>query len=97
MTKLKQLAARLAARLTAAWPINRVVVALTPLVFVPASGYVATWVPQHLPGLGFQPTSTQVLTLFLAGAGSALAAAYKWLDGWQKAEARTAIDGTTTK
>lgn len=75
-------------RLRAAFPVNRVVTILTPLVFVPVSGYVATWVPQHLPGIGFQPSSGMVLGLFLSGATAALTAAYKWLDGWQKHESR---------
>jgi hypothetical protein len=91
MKTLKQLAAVAIGKLTAAFPVNRVVTILTPLVFAPAAGYIAAWVPQHIPGLGFEPTSAQVLGLIATGAGTALVAAYKWLAGWQRAESEGRI------
>ncbi len=81
-------------KVRAAWPVNRVVTFLTPILFAPAAGYVAMWVPQHASALGLPPihlTSAEVLGLFVAGGTRALIAAYKWLDGWQKNEARVAL------
>lgn len=63
-----------------AWPVNRVVAALTPILFVPASGWIAT----KAADLGFNLTSDQFLAVFVVGAGAAVTAAYKWLDGWQQ-------------
>lgn len=77
-------------RLRAAWPVNRVVAALTPIIFVPVAGFLATWVASHFPGLpAINPTA--LAGIFALGAASALAAAYKWLDGWQKHEQNVAI------
>jgi len=64
------------------FPVNRVVVLLTPIAFVPAAGWVTAYVGQHFPGLPtFGPGA--VTGFFIAGALSALTAAYKWIDGWQ--------------
>ena len=65
-----------------AWPANRIVTALTPILFVPASGWLAT----KGADLGFDLTSDQYLAAFVVGGGAAVAAALKWLDGWQKYE-----------
>lgn len=74
------------ARLREAWPVNRVVAALTPIVFVPLAGFVSSWTADNFPGL--PPMDENWLAgIFVAGAVSALAAAYKWLDGWQNYEA----------
>lgn len=83
-------------RFQAKFPPNRLValamVMLLPTVIVPAAGYFAVWVPQHFPGL---PTFTaaQLTAYGVAGASAALlagiTAGYKWLDGWQKHEARS--------
>lgn len=69
----------------AKFPPNRIVVLLTPFVFVPAAGYVSTWVARNVPGV--QLSSTTLLGVFVSGSLAALAAATKWLDGWQKHEA----------
>lgn len=76
-----------------AFPINRVVAILTP-VFATVSGALATYAVQKLPYIATLVPNTQVVILgvFVAGAGSALAAAYKWLDGWQKHEAHLVVD-----
>ncbi len=84
-------------KVRAAWPVNRVVTLLTPLVFAPAAGYVATWVPQHVPGIAFQPSRAQLVGLFALGATRALVIAYKWLDGWQYHENRLALPKPTVE
>lgn len=66
------------------FPPNRVVVLLTPLVFVPLAGTVSAWIAENFPGL--QLSEEAVVGFAAAGALSALAAAYKWIDGWQKHE-----------
>jgi membrane protein implicated in regulation of membrane protease activity len=71
----------------ATFPPNRIVALLTPLVFVPVSGFVSAWVAKHFPGLPAF-SSAQITGFMLVGALSALAAGYKWVDGWQKAEER---------
>jgi len=87
------LLANLYGKVRAAWPVNRVVTVLTPILFAPAAGYVAVWIPQHASALGLPPihlTSAEVLGLFIAGGTRALIAAYKWLDGWQRHEQQAA-------
>lgn len=69
------------------FPPNRVVILLTPLVFAPASGWVAAYVAEHFPGLSLDEAA--VTGVFIAGALSAVTLAYKWVDGWQKAESRS--------
>jgi hypothetical protein len=90
MQKLKARALALLNRgidkLQKTFPVNRVVVLLTPIVFVPASAWVTAYVAKHFPGLPAF-SSGEVTGLMVAGALSALAAAYKWIDGWQKHEA----------
>ena len=80
----------------AKFPPNRltalVMALLVPTVIVPLSAYLTVWVPAHLPGL---PTFTaaQLTAYGIAGGTAAFLAAitagYKFLDGWQKHEART--------
>ena len=65
---------------------NRVVAALTPIVFVPLAGYIATLVAKHVPGV--QIDQGQITAVFVAGALSVLPPMWKWLDGWQKYEQR---------
>lgn len=71
-------------KLQATFPPNRIVVLLTPLVFVPAAGAVSAWVAEHFPGISLSEEA--VIGFAVAGALSALTAAYKWLDGWQQHE-----------
>ena len=72
-----------------AWPPNRVVTMLTPLVFMPLAGWIATQVAQHFPGL--PAIDSEWLTgVFVVGALGALTTAYSWLDGWKKYEAQLA-------
>jgi hypothetical protein len=78
-------------RLQRAFPPNRIVVLLTPLLFVPAAGFASASVAQLVPGVQFDPV--EVTAVFVAGAAAALAKAYKWLDGWQRDEARKQGDG----
>src|ERR1700744_3172723 len=71
------------------FPPNRVVVLLTPTVFIPTSVWVSGWAATHLPGLPGL-TSGEVLGVELAGALAALKVADRWIDGWQKDEDRKA-------
>lgn len=67
---------------------NRVVAVLTPLVFAPAAGVVATWAAENLPGV--QVSQGALEEIFIGGALIAFAPALQWLHGWQKHEAREA-------
>jgi hypothetical protein len=67
---------------------NRIVALLTPLVFAPLAGAVATWVAEHFPGV--QVSESALEEIFIAGALIALAPAAQWLHGWQKWEQREA-------
>lgn len=78
-------------RMQRTFPPNRIVVLLTPLLFVPAAGFVSALVAQWVPGVELDPL--EVTAVFVAGAVAALAKAYKWLDGWQRDEARERGDG----
>ena len=66
--------------------LNRLVVLLTP-VFAGISGWVVAWVADNFPGAPALDEG-QLTAVFVAGATAALAAAYKWLEGWQKHEER---------
>lgn len=79
-------------KLQATFPVNRIVVLLTPL-FVSASAWIAGYVAKHFPGLPAF-SSGQITAVMIAAAGAAIAAAYKWVDGWQKHEARRANHGS---
>ncbi len=70
--------------LQAKFPPNRIVVLLTPLVFVPLAGTVSAWIAERFPGVNLSEEA--VVGFAAAGALSALTAAYKWLDGWQSYE-----------
>jgi hypothetical protein len=67
---------------------NRIVAILTPLVFAPVAGGIATWLAEHFPGAGVD--EEQLTAIFIAGSLIALAPAVQWLNGWQKWEAREA-------
>jgi hypothetical protein len=67
---------------------NRIVAVLTPLVFAPLAGAIATWVAENFPGVEVSQSALE--EIFIAGALIALAPAAQWLHGWQKFEAREA-------
>jgi hypothetical protein len=67
---------------------NRIVAVLTPLVFAPLAGAIASWVAENFPGVSVSESSLE--EIFIAGALIALAPAAQWLHGWQKFEAREA-------
>lgn len=75
-------------RIQEALPPNRVVTILTP-IFAAASGWVATFAADNLPG-GLSISGDWLTGVFVGGALAGTAAAYKWIDGWQKHEARQA-------
>src|SRR5262245_57400824 len=62
---------------------NRVVAVLTPLVFAPAAGWIASWAARNMPGLP-KLDPTQVTAVFIAGATIAFGKAALWLHGWQQ-------------
>jgi hypothetical protein len=66
---------------------NRIVALLTPLVFAPLAGVIATWAAENLPGVTVPRESIE--EIFIAGALIALAPAVQWLHGWQKWEQRS--------
>lgn len=73
----------------ATWPPNRIVVLLTPTVFVPVSAWLSGWAAANLPGI--PPLSSGWIAGVMGiGALAALKLADKFIDGWQKHEARTA-------
>jgi hypothetical protein len=67
---------------------NRIVAILTPLVFAPVAGGIATWLAENFPGAGVN--EEQLTAIFISGSLIALAPAVQWLNGWQKWEAREA-------
>lgn len=71
--------------LLAQFPINRIIALLSPLL-VSASGYIAVWTTQHVAWLHLD--QAQLTAVFIAGVTAGLTVIYKWLHGWQAAEAR---------
>jgi hypothetical protein len=63
--------------------INRVVVLATPVVTIGAA-WVAGIVARHVPGVKLD--QTQVVSVMIAVIAVCLAAAWKWLHGWQQHE-----------
>jgi len=72
---------------------NRIVAVLTPLVFAPLAGAVATWIADNVPGTTISASSLE--EVFIGGALIGLAPAAQWLHGWQKYEAREAEKEST--
>lgn len=64
---------------------NRIVTVLTP-VFAGLAGSASVWMADNLPGAP-QISEDGLTAIFVAGATSATAAAWKWLQGWQQHEA----------
>lgn len=73
------------------FPVNRVVVILTPFL-VTAAGAVSVWLTENVSFISKYVDRGDVEGVFIAGAAAALAAAYKWLDGWQKHEQRISYE-----
>jgi hypothetical protein len=67
--------------------ISRFVAILTP-VFAIAAGWIAGLVAQVVPGAHLD--QSQIVAFMAAAAVSALAAGWKWLQGWQQHEALVA-------
>ncbi len=59
---------------------NRVVAVLTPLVFAPLAGAIATFVAKNFPGVELEPSSLE--QVFIASALIALAPAAQWMRGF---------------
>ena len=64
-------------------PPNRIVALLTPVIAL-ASGALATWLADHVPGLTVSAGELQAV--FIAGLAAVLAPAAQWLYGAQKYE-----------
>lgn len=77
---------RIVDKLQATFPPNRIVVILTPIIFVPASAWIAAWLTSHVPGM--EVPAGAVVAVVATAAVSALILAYRWLDGWQRDEDR---------
>jgi hypothetical protein len=73
---------------------NRIVALVTPVAAL-AAGACATWLAQHFPGIHVKTTDLQ--SVFIAGAVVVLAPAAQWLHGWQKHEARQADTANAIK
>jgi hypothetical protein len=75
------------------FPLNRVLTLLGPYLAVLA-GVAASWVSRHFPGLVTNvPATTAAITqcaTFVIGALITWALQHKYLDGWQRWEARIA-------
>ena len=67
--------------------IGRFVAIFTP-VFAIAAGWFAGLIAQAVPGAHLN--QTQIVAFMTAAAASALAAGWKWLQGWQQHEALVA-------
>jgi len=62
---------------------NRVVLLATPVITV-AVAWIAGLVARHIPGVTLD--QTQIVSFMIAVVGVCLAAAWKWLHGWQQHE-----------
>ena len=72
---------------------NRVVTALTPLIFAPLAGAISVFAAANVPGLEID--TGQLQAVFIAGATIAFGKAALWLKGWQEFEQRDAAVATT--
>jgi uncharacterized membrane protein (DUF485 family) len=68
----------------ATFPPNRIVVLLTPTVFLPAAAYASTWLATNAPGIALPQGA--IIGFGAAAALAAITLAYKWLDHWQLGE-----------
>jgi hypothetical protein len=67
---------------------NRLVAALTPVVFAPLAGAITVLAAKYFPGVDIPAGSVEAI--FIAGATIAFAKAALWLKGWQEYEKRNA-------
>jgi hypothetical protein len=67
---------------------NRMVAALTPVVFAPLAGAISVLAAKYFPGVDIPAGSVEAI--FIAGATIAFAKAALWLKGWQEYEKRNA-------
>jgi hypothetical protein len=67
---------------------NRMVAALTPVVFAPLAGAISVLAAKYFPGVDIPSGSVEAI--FIAGATIAFAKAGLWLKGWQEYEKRDA-------
>lgn len=74
---------------------NRVVTALTPLVFAPLAGAISVFAAANVPGLEID--SGQLQAVFIAGATIAFGKAGLWLKGWQEFEKREGAVATADR
>jgi hypothetical protein len=74
---------------------NRVVTALTPLVFAPLAGAISVFAAANVPGLEID--TAQLQAVFIAGATIAFGKAALWLKGWQAFEQRDAAVATSER
>jgi hypothetical protein len=65
---------------------NRLVAALTPVVFAPLAGAISVLAAKYFPGVDIPSGSVEAI--FIAGATIAFAKAALWLKGWQEYEKR---------
>ncbi len=72
---------------------NRVVTALTPLIFAPLAGAISVFAAANVPGLEID--TGQLQAVFIAGATIAFGKAALWLKGWQEFEQRDVAVATT--
>jgi hypothetical protein len=66
---------------------NRMVAALTPVVFAPLAGAISVLAAKYFPGVDIPSGSVEAI--FIAGATIAFAKAGLWLKGWQEYEKRS--------
>jgi hypothetical protein len=71
---------------------NRMVAALTPVIFAPLAGAISVLAAKYFPGVDIPAGSVEAI--FIAGATIAFAKAALWLKGWQEYEKRN-VDGAT--
>jgi len=74
--------------------MGRFVALLTP-VFTVLAGAGAGWVAENIPGVALDPA--QITAFMVAAAGSALTAAWKWLQGWQQHERMVAFGSAAAR
>lgn len=88
---MKQMIGDAWARFQVAWPPNRIVVLLTPLVFAPLAALITGWVASHVPGAP-EISDTAVVGAMAAGFLVAWDSARRWLNRWVEVEDAPPVD-----